>query len=128
MWLGPPTFEGQVHGGVVEGLGGGLLAALRYGADGQLLTGSFADCLVPTAEGAPRIRTGHVETRPATNPPGVRGVGEGGAIPVAAALANAVSRALGADLHAAEGLLGELPLSPERVLDALGALEAATGR
>jgi carbon-monoxide dehydrogenase large subunit len=119
--------EGQVHGGVVEGLGGALLAEMRHDPEGQPLAGSLADYLVPTADGVPRIHTDHVETRPGTNRLGVRGVGEGGVIPVAAAVANAVSRALGPSLPGAEALLCELPLRPERVLAALDARRAPGG-
>jgi carbon-monoxide dehydrogenase large subunit len=129
--LNPTIVEGQVHGGVVEGIGGALLAELWYDEAGQLGSGSLVDYLLPLATGLPRIRVGHRETRPTTNPCGVRGVGEGGTVPVAAAIANAVSRALGPALHGGEEALCRLPLTPERVLracDAAMALSPNTGR
>jgi carbon-monoxide dehydrogenase large subunit len=116
--------DGQVHGGVVEGLAGALLAEMVYDAEGQPLTGSLMDYPLASAALGPPIRIAHLEIRPATNPCGVRGVGEGGTIPVAAAVANAVSRALGEHLHGGEALLCTLPLTPERILRALAAARA----
>ncbi len=129
--LNPMIVEGQVHGGVVEGIGGALLAELWYDEAGQLASGSLVDYLVPLAPGLPRIRIGHRQTRPTTNPCGVRGVGEGGTVPVAAAIANAVSRALGPGVHAGDEELCRLPLNPERVLrasDAATAVNPDAGR
>jgi carbon-monoxide dehydrogenase large subunit len=89
-----------------------------YGADGQPLTASLADYLVATAPEIPRVRVFHVDSPSTTNPLGVRAVGEGGIIPVAAALANAVARAIDPTLTGHEQALFSLPLRPERVLAA----------
>jgi 2-furoyl-CoA dehydrogenase large subunit len=116
--LNPIIVEGQIVGGVAEGIGGALFSELQYDSEGQLLTGSLADYLVGTAPDIPRIRLRHMETRPTTNPLGVRGIGEGGVIPAGAAIANALARAIGAKRVGHETPLFTLPLKPERVLAA----------
>jgi aerobic carbon-monoxide dehydrogenase large subunit len=113
--LSPEIVDGQVHGGVVEGLGGALWAEFAYDESGQPRAGTLLDYAVPRAEGLPPLRLDHLETRPTTNPCGVRGVGEGGTLPVAAALANAIGRALGPGVHGGDELLCTLPLTCERV-------------
>jgi carbon-monoxide dehydrogenase large subunit len=104
--------EGQTHGAAAQGIGGALLEAVVYDEDGQPLTGSFMDYLLPTAAELPAFEITHVETPAPGSPTGAKGVGEGGTLAPGAALANAVSDALGAELN-------ELPLTPERVLAAL---------
>jgi CO/xanthine dehydrogenase Mo-binding subunit len=116
--LNPIVVEGQIVGGVADGIGGALFSELEYDSEGQLLTGSLADYLVGTAPDIPRIRLRHMETRPTTNPLGVRGIGEGGVIPAGAAIANALARAIGAKRVGHETPLFTLPLKPERVLAA----------
>jgi CO/xanthine dehydrogenase Mo-binding subunit len=110
--------DGQVVGAVVDGIGGAMFSEVAYDADGQSLTGSLADYLVSTAPDVPRVRVLHVDSPSSTNPLGVRGVGEGGIIPVAAALANAVARAIDPARTGHEEALFSLPLRPERVLAA----------
>jgi aerobic carbon-monoxide dehydrogenase large subunit len=110
--INPLTLHGQAVGAIVQGLGGAFLEHFVYDADGQLLTGSFADYLLPTAGDFPNIRAVALEEKPSpTNPLGAKGAGEGGIIPVGGVIANAVAAALGS--------LGveprELPLSPPRV-------------
>ncbi len=110
--INPLTLHGQVVGSIVQGLGGAFLEHFVYDEDGQLLTGSFADYLLPTASDFPNIRALALEERPSPNNPlGAKGAGEGGIIPVAGVIANAVAAALGP--------LGveprELPLSPSRL-------------
>jgi carbon-monoxide dehydrogenase large subunit len=110
--INPLTLHGQCVGAVVQGLGGALLEHLVYDDQGQLLTGSFADYLLPTASDFPQIRAVALEERPSPNNPiGAKGAGEGGIIPVGGVIANAVANALGS--------LGaeprDLPLSPQRV-------------
>ncbi len=92
--INPIIVEGQIHGGVAQGVGGGLLEEMVYDAEGQLLTGTFMDYLVPTATDLPPIETVHLEFPSPRNPLGVKGIGEGGAISPPAALANAVEDAL----------------------------------
>jgi len=110
--------EGQIVGGAVEGIGGAILSEIVYDEDAQLLTGTLADYLVVTATEAPRVRLSHMETRPTTNPLGVRGIGEGGTIPAAPAIVNATARAIDpVGIGHEEGLF-TLPLKPERVFAA----------
>lgn len=110
--------DGQIVGGAVDGIGGALFSELLYDGEGQLLTGSLADYMVATAPDVPRLRLVHHETRPGTNPLGVRGIGEGGTIAPGAAIANALSRAIDPHGSAQEAGLSVLPLSPERVFAA----------
>lgn len=111
--------EGQIVGGAVEGIGCTLLSEFVYDSQAQLLTGSLADYLLITAPEAPRIRLDHIETRPLTNPLGIRGVGEGGTIAAPPAVVNAIMRAVGPVGIAREQDLFTLPVGPEAVLRAL---------
>jgi carbon-monoxide dehydrogenase large subunit len=110
--INPLTLHGQCVGAIVQGLGGAFLEHFIYDEDGQLLTGSFADYLLPSASDFPTIRAVALEEKPSpTNPLGAKGAGEGGIIPVAGVVANAVAAAL-----ASLGVQPrELPLSPPRV-------------
>jgi carbon-monoxide dehydrogenase large subunit len=92
--INPVIVEGQIHGGVAQGVGGGLLEEMVYDEQGQLLTGTFMDYLIPTAAELPAIETVHLEYPSPRNPLGIKGIGEGGAISPPAALANAVEDAL----------------------------------
>jgi carbon-monoxide dehydrogenase large subunit len=92
--VNPMLVEGQIHGGTVQGLGGALLEEFAYDRDGQLLTGSFMDYLLPTASDVPRLDLIHLHHPSPLNPLGVKGVGEGSAIAPPAVIANAVSDAL----------------------------------
>src|SRR5207248_1084227 len=110
--INPLTLHGQCVGAVVQGLGGALLEHFVYDENGQLLTGSLADYLMPTASDFPSIRAVALELAPSPNNPlGAKGAGEGGIIPVGGVIANAVAAALGS--LAVEPR--ELPLSPPRV-------------
>jgi carbon-monoxide dehydrogenase large subunit len=92
--INPVIVEGQIHGGVAQGIGGGLLEEMVYDEQAQLLTGTFMDYLVPTAMEVPAIETVHLEYPSPRNPLGIKGIGEGGAISPPAAIANAVEDAL----------------------------------
>jgi aerobic carbon-monoxide dehydrogenase large subunit len=92
--VNPLIVDGQIHGGVAQGVGGGLEELIAYDAAGQLLSGSLMDYAVPKARDLPRIDTVHLEYPSPRNPLAVKGVGEGGAIAPPAALANAVEDAL----------------------------------
>ena len=92
--INPKVVEGQIIGGAVQGLGGALLEEFAYDADGQLLTGSLADYMLPTASDVPTMRLVHFQSPSPLNPLGVKGVGEGGAISPPVVIANAVSDAL----------------------------------
>jgi carbon-monoxide dehydrogenase large subunit len=123
--LNPLILHGQLIGAIVQGLGGTFLDHLVYDEQGQLLTGSLADYLVPTASDFPNVRgVSFAEKASPSNPLGVKGGGEGGIVCVAAAVANAVVaalRPLGVELT-------ELPLSPPRVWQAIERARAAIGR
>jgi carbon-monoxide dehydrogenase large subunit len=110
--VNPLTLHGQAIGGVVQGLGGAFMENLVYDAEGQLLTGTLADYLIPTATDFPTIRAIALENHPSpSNPLGVKGAGEGPIIPVGGLMANAVASAL-----ASFGAMpNQLPLSPARV-------------
>ena len=110
--VNPLTLHGQAIGGVVQGLGGAFMENLVYDAAGQLLTGTLADYLIPTATDFPKIRAIALENHPSpSNPLGVKGAGEGPIIPVGGLMANAVASAL-----ASFGAMpNQLPLSPARV-------------
>jgi CO/xanthine dehydrogenase Mo-binding subunit len=109
--LNPPIVEGMVHGSTVHGMGAALLEEFRYDAQGQLLTATLMDYLKPTALDVPAIRVDRLETPSPFTPLGAKGVGEGGAIPGPAAVANAVEDAL-----APFGVVVRaLPITPERV-------------
>ena len=120
--INPLTLHGQVVGAIVQGLGGAFLEHFVHDAEGQLLTGSFADYLLPTASDFPNIRAIALEEKPSPNNPlGAKGAGEGGIIPVGGVIANAVAAALGS--------LGveprALPLSPPKVWELIRERSAA---
>jgi carbon-monoxide dehydrogenase large subunit len=117
--LNPMVVEGQVHGGVVQGIGGVLYEHFVYDDAGNPLTTTFLDYLVPTAAEAPRIEVDHVVTD-GPNPEGVKGMGEGGAIGSVPAVFNAVADALAQ----AGATVTAQPLTPARIVDALEAVGA----
>jgi aerobic carbon-monoxide dehydrogenase large subunit len=110
--INPAMLHGQAIGAIVQGLGGTFLEHLVYDQHGQLLTGSLADYLMPSAGDFPVVRAIALEEKPAPhNPLGAKGAGEGGIIPVGGVIANAVAaalRPLGVEPR-------ELPLSPPKV-------------
>jgi len=109
--LNPLLVDGQVHGGVAQGIGNAFYEQLVYDDNGQLLSASFMDFLLPTALDVPRIEVGHEETASPLNPLGTKGAGEAGAIPVGALFAQAVEDAL-----ALPGFeIREIPLKPSRL-------------
>jgi aerobic carbon-monoxide dehydrogenase large subunit len=109
--INPEIADGQILGGVVQGIGGALFEELIYDENGQLVTGSFTDYPMPRFPMVPPIEIIHMATPSPRNPLGVRGLGEAGTIPPAAAIANAVEDALkpfGVKIN-------RLPLSPPRL-------------
>ena len=92
--INPPIVEGQIVGGVAHGIGGALYEDLAYGENGQPLSASFMDYLIPTATEIPVITLEHFESPSPKMPLGVKGVGEGGTIGVLGAVGNAVAAAL----------------------------------
>lgn len=114
VMINPMVVEGQIAGGVAQGIGGALLEEMAYDADGNPLATTFLDYLIPTAADVPDIEYGHIE-KPSNSPGGYKGMGEGGAIASPAAVANAVNDALaglGAVVH-------RFPMTPTRVLEAI---------
>jgi CO/xanthine dehydrogenase Mo-binding subunit len=107
--------EGQVHGGIVQGMGWGVTEELRLDG-GRLLNASFTDYVVPTASDTPEIQIELLEGAPAegAGPYGAKGIGEPSLIPTAAAIRNAVCQALGVEID-------RLPLTPPTIVEALGA-------
>jgi carbon-monoxide dehydrogenase large subunit len=110
--INPKTLRGQSIGSMVQGLGGTFLEHLVYDEHGQLLTGSLADYLMPTASDYPNIRSIELEMKPSpVNPLGAKGAGESGIISAPSVMANAVAAALSSLKVQPNGL----PLSPQRV-------------
>jgi aerobic carbon-monoxide dehydrogenase large subunit len=115
--VNPLIVDGQVHGGVAQGIGAALYEEIIYGDDGQLHTGSLVDYLVPSACDIPPLQVAHIESESPTTLGGFRGMGEGGTIGAPAAIANAVADAL-----APLGIeINELPVTPERLFRLLAA-------
>jgi carbon-monoxide dehydrogenase large subunit len=109
--INPLIVEGQIQGGVAQGIGNAFYEELVYDENGQLLNGSFMDFLLPTACDVPRVDIGHEETLSPLNPLGTKGAGEAGAIPTGALFAQAVENALGEDGFE----ILEMPLNPNRL-------------
>jgi CO/xanthine dehydrogenase Mo-binding subunit len=112
--INPAIVEGQIHGGVAQGIGNAFYEQLIYDEQGQLLTASLVDYLLPTALEVPEMEIAHQVTPSPLHPLGTKGVGEAGAIPVGPLFAQAIESALnGAGIGPAEIL--EIPLSPEKL-------------
>ncbi|MBI2238982.1 MAG: xanthine dehydrogenase family protein molybdopterin-binding subunit [Actinobacteria bacterium] len=115
--VNPMIVDGQIHGGVAQGIGAALYEQLLYDVDGQLLTTTLMDYLVPTAAEIPPFEVHHLQTPSEFSETGAKGMGEGGMIGAPAAIANAVNDALahlGVEIET-------LPITPERVLAAIRA-------
>jgi carbon-monoxide dehydrogenase large subunit len=121
LLINPMIVDGQIHGGVAQGIANALYEEVVYDPDGNLLTASLADFLVPTMAEIPRIEIGHLDTRTDASETGAKGVGEGGTIGAPAAVLNAINDALaplGAAIH-------RVPATPERIR---AAIRTATGK
>ena len=119
--INPLIVDGQVRGGVAQGIGAALYEEVVYDEEGQLLTGSLVDYLVPTASELLPIEVHHIETPSPTTLGGFRGMGEGGTIGAPAAIANAVSDALshlGIEIK-------EIPITPEKLFRLVREAEAS---
>jgi carbon-monoxide dehydrogenase large subunit len=116
--INPMIVEGQVLGGVAQGIGNAFYEQLVFDGEGQLLNATLADYLLPTALDVPRIELGHTVTPSPLNPLGIKGVGEAGAIPVGPLFAQALEDAL--ELPARGKELNEIPLSPCRLWELAG--------
>ena len=115
--INPMIVEGQVHGGVAQGIGAALYEEVAYNEDGQILTASLVDYVVPAAPEVPDLEVVHLKSEAPNTLGGFRGMGEGGTIGAPAAIANAVTDALsplGLDIV-------ELPVTPERLFQLIRA-------
>ncbi len=112
--INPAEVEGQIHGGVVQGIGWALLEGMTYDEQGQLLTSTLMDYALPHSQDVPTITTLLVEVPSELGPFGAKGVGEPPVVPVAAAIANAIRDAVGVRMT-------ELPMTPERVFASMRA-------
>ncbi len=110
--INPLVVNGQIQGGVAQGIGTALYEQVVYDENGQFLTGTLMDYLAPTAVDVPQVEIGHIESPSPYTPGGIKGMGEGGAIAPPAAIANAVADALAPF----SVRVNEVPLTPERVL------------
>jgi carbon-monoxide dehydrogenase large subunit len=119
--INPMLIDGQLHGGVAHGIGQALYEQVVYDAQGQLVTGTFVDYALPTAEELPAFETDRTETASPSNSLGVKGIGEAGTIAATPAVVNAVIDAL---RHEGISYL-DMPLTPLRVWQAI---EEARGR
>ena len=113
--INPMIVEGQIHGGVAQGIANALYEQVVYDGGGNVLTGSLADYLVPTMAEIPRLEIHHLETLTEASVTGAKGLGEGGTIGAPAAVLNAVSDAL-----APFGVgIFEMPITPQRIVQLL---------
>ena len=122
--LNPLIVEGQIQGGVAQGIGMALYEHAIYDENGQFLTGTLLDYLIPTAADVPEVEIAHLESPSPYVPSGIKGMGEGGAIGPPAAIANAVADAL----RPFGVRVNTLPLSPARVLEMLDQAQAGSAR
>ncbi|MGH3385949.1 MAG: aerobic carbon-monoxide dehydrogenase large subunit [Nocardioidaceae bacterium] len=106
--INPRIVEGQIHGGVAQGVGGALYERMVYDESGQLLNASYMDFLMPYATEVPTIEIDHLETPSPLNPLGLKGAGEAGVIPGAAVLASAIEDAEGIGIT-------RMPISPSEL-------------
>jgi carbon-monoxide dehydrogenase large subunit len=106
--LNPMLVQGQVHGGIAQGVGQAMFEGVVYGEDGQLLTGTLLDYAMPIASELPSFELDHTVTLTPVNPLGVKGVGEAGTIGSTPAVANAIADALGV-AHV------DMPFKPENL-------------
>ena len=93
--INPMIVEGQVHGGIAQGIGQALMEGAVYNGDGQLVTASYMDYCMPRADDLPSFKVDTIETRCPSNPLGIKGCGEAGAIAAPPAVINAITDALG---------------------------------
>ncbi len=115
--INPMMVDGQIHGGVTHGIGNALLEWMGYDDAGQPVTTTLADYLLPTATDVPMLQTLYKETPSPLNPLGVKGVGESGTIPAAAAIVSAIENALEPfGVH-----IAQTPIRPEKLIELIRA-------
>ena len=106
--INPLIVEGQIHGGVAQGIAGALYEKMAYDEDGNLQNASFMDFLMPYCTEIPEVEIDHLETPRPLNPLGIKGAGEAGVIPVSAVIAAAVEDAEGFQIN-------HMPLFPSEL-------------
>jgi carbon-monoxide dehydrogenase large subunit len=111
--INPTIVEGQIFGGVAQGIGTALFEEFLYDENGQPLSSTFSDYLIPTMTDVPDFSVAHLETPSPFTIGGIKGMGEGGAIAPGAVIASAIEDALAA---LGDVVVTQLPLTPERVL------------
>ena len=112
--VNPLIVDGQVHGGVAQGIGAALYEEIVYDEDGQLVSASLVDYVIPSAVEIPKMDVIHIESESAVAG-GFRGMGEGGTIGAPAAIANAIADALSPlDIN-----VSTLPMTPQRIFSLL---------
>ncbi len=122
--INPLIVEGQIHGGVAQGVAGALYERMAYDGDGNLRNASFMDFLMPYCTEVPTIETDHLETPSPLNPLGIKGAGEAGVIPASAVIASAIEDAEGFEVD-------RMPLDPHEIhalRQARGMLTRPSGR
>ena len=119
--INPMIVEGQVHGGIAQGVGQALYEHAVYDKDGQLMSGSFMDYAMPRAENFPTFQVGMTKTVCPSNPLGIKGCGEAGAIAAPAAVMNAITNAIGTEQI-------DMPATPAAVWRALQQIRAGARR
>jgi carbon-monoxide dehydrogenase large subunit len=122
--VNPMIVEGQIHGGIAHGIGNAMFEWMGYDASGQPVTTTFADYLLPTATEVPKIETLYKESPSPRNPLGVKGVGELGVIPAAAALISAIEDAL-SPFHVH---IAQMPIMPHELVELIARGEAAAAK
>jgi aerobic carbon-monoxide dehydrogenase large subunit len=122
--INPMIVDGQVQGGIAQGIGTAVFEEIPYSDDGQPLATTFADYMMPCASEIPAVTIAHAITPAKVTEYGVKGVGEGGAIAPPAAIANAVADAF----RSIRAQFNETPLTPRRVSDAVAAAQTSQGR
>ncbi len=106
--INPLIVEGQIHGGVAQGVAGALYERMAYDRDGNLQNASFMDFLMPYCTEIPEVETDHLETPSPLNPLGIKGAGEAGVIPTSAVIASAIEDAEGFEIN-------RMPLDPHEI-------------
>jgi carbon-monoxide dehydrogenase large subunit len=112
--------EGQVHGGIVHGIGNALFEFMRYDDQGQPQSTTFADYLLPTSTEIPHLELIFVQSPSPTNPLGVKGIGEAGTVPVTSCIASAIDDAL-ADFNVE---IRAIPVSPVHLVEQMDAVDS----
>lgn len=120
--VNPTGVEAQIHGGIAQGIGGAFLEELPYNEEGQMIAATFMDYLLPTFMEVPDVEIHHLETPSPINVGGFKGMGEGGCINVAPAIANAITDALA---PLAEVRINSTPIRPETILEQLNSRVAS---